>query len=254
MSTGTVNSITLKICWVVALSLGLIPRIWAQSSGCPPGGGVGQWSVKAVNLNASSDWSCNSEDRRDLRLYSPDHEAVIRVVKDHWWIESAGRKMAPSPKGSYVSYPAELAWSPDSGAFYITWSDGSIRGFQTEVYRFEGDRIESFPDFNQVVRRDFNRLHGCTFVQDGKTYHESPNIAALGWTSGSSALLVVAEAPPDSWCDRGYFGGYVVSLSDSAILRRYSPQQLNEQYGQMIGARLRGDFENLTKKEKSELP
>ena len=136
----------------------------------------------------------------------------------------------------------------------MTWSDGSIRGFRTELYGVEGEQVAAFRDINNLLQRDFDVHHKCEYFDKGKKYKEQDNIAGLRWVDGSSKLLAIVEVPPDSSCDRGYFGGYLVDTKVSSILDRLTPEDVVQRFGKAVGQRLKADYEDLTYKEKVTAP
>lgn len=234
----------------------LLFAIIASAQECVPGRSPGQWSAAAKDLCTTVKGTV-PDFTRDLTLYSENKKYAVRVVKDKWWVENSGRRMNSPISTPKVGYPAELAWSPDGKAFYITWSNGSIAGFLTEVYRIRGGSVEPTPNINKIVRDDFTIRHKCLFYDKGKNIGYDPNVVGLQWIDNSTySLVIVAEVPPDSLCglNMGYFGGYLVSVRSGRILKRYSPEDLFKQFGKIMGERLLGDFSGLTRKEKSELP
>ena len=236
----------LLISMIVLLSAGLA---CAQEIECPPGCSPGRWSKDAVDLSSRSVKA--PYESRDLRVRAPDPKRVAWVVKDHWWIEMPEGKLSARPKGAGVLYPAEIAWSKDSQALFITQSVGFSTGYETQVYQIEGGRLISLERLNTVVRRDFDRRHKCVEGDIGN----APNVAGLKWLENSDRLLIVAEVPPVGICkDAGYFGGYEISISSGHIVRRFSPKELEDRWGDTLGDRLRGDFESLSIDGKSAEP
>lgn len=229
----------------VIVLLSLAPSVaWGQGSVCPSWGEPGQWSVAATDLSSpSKDLFCTNENLRDIRVYSPDHKMALHIVGDHWWVEIGKQQILLQRTRARVSYPSEVAWAPDGKAFYITHSDGSIAGFLTEIYRVADNQVEQMPDINRAVQHDFDRRHKCVVSQNGRDIVGHANIAALGWADGSSQILVVAEAPPNNFCNQSsYFEGFLLSLPGGEILKRYTPQALVHGWSKMLGDRLTGDF------------
>jgi len=225
-----------------------------QETQCTGQVGTGLWSTEAVDLCTSMKGTAPT-DTRNLLIRSPDHKKVIHVVGEEWWLEIGDSKFSLGAKASYLQYPAELSWAPSSNAFYITWGDGNIAGFVTELYRVEDKIVRRLPDVNPALQEDFNRNHKCVFYNHGKDVGDDPNVAGLKWVNDSSQLILVAEVPPEGICEQaGYFGGYLVSASDGRILKRFSPLDLEKAWGTVFGDRLRGDFEGLTSKEKTMVP
>lgn len=219
-----------------------------QGVECPPGCSPGRWSTQAVDL--SSERVKAPYETRDIQIYSPDHQKFIHVVKDHWWIEAGEKKISPPLKASAVLYPAEMAWAPDSRAFFITHSIGYSTGYHTEIYRLTDNSLLLIP-VNAIIQKDFDRRHKCFDGQVGN----DPNVAGLKWFDDSDRVVIVAEAPPIGICkDAEYFGGYEVSLASGRILKRFSPQQLADRWGEALGERLKSNLHFLSTEAKATVP
>lgn len=242
----------------MVLALSCLFSIWSipKGSNTKQQGGVlsGQWSNVASDLCPGKD-SAIPEESRNLRVIASSRETVFHVVNGRWWVTVNGRPQSLNSKHSQVGCPAEVAWSPDSKALYVTQSDGEIAGFHTEVFLF-ADRFEEIsPNLNSVVERDFTHDHGCIQRIKGKRVTEEPNIAGLRWVKDHNQLLLVAEVRPDSLCGhRGYFAGYLIEIPTGQIIERYSPGELNRQWDKDLGVRLKGDFDGLAVKERDMRP
>lgn len=224
----------------------LIPNL-AQATYCPPQGKSGAWSKEATYLCSRA---TKKGFTRDIRVYSPDRGKAVHVVNDHWFVEIGKSTLRLSPEQSYVSdYPAELSWSPDSSAFYITQSDATseINGFHTELYKVNEQTLRRMHDIWSVVNDHFGKSHECA--------DEDPNVAGLTWVGGSSQIVVIAEIPSDSVCaPREYFAGYLISAADSQVIHEYTPQELFLRWGGVFWGRLRGDYRELHLAERKEEP
>jgi hypothetical protein len=247
--------------WILLFFFAAIPGLaGAVKAVCPPDG-VGQWSKEAMFLCPQYK---GRDYTRDMRIQSPDGEAVVRVGYENWWLEMGGRKMSlPSKESrlaiddSRVTENAELAWAPDSVTFYLTQSENraGVQGFYTGVYRVTKDRVVSLLNVNEIVQREFDRRHVCVaYDVRGKRYSEEADISAVKWVNGSDQLLVVAETTYDSECARGYFAGYLVSLSQRKVIQRYSARELMTQWSDVVGDRLKEDFRGLTAEQKDAQP
>jgi len=162
-------------------------------------------------------------------------------------------------------YPAELAWSQDSRAFYITQSDGTseLQGFHTEIYRVDERGVRQLPNIDRVVHRRFDHRHKCVLYfagdkgkPDDRFEDDYSNVAGFKWIDGSGQLILVAEIPPDQACGehRGYFGGYLISTTDARITRQYSPEELVQQLSGTLGFRLKENYDDLTSDERKAQP
>jgi hypothetical protein len=194
-------------------------------------------------------------------MYAPhDHLMAVYVSNDQWTLVAGEKKFRLPMPSSYVSfYPAELSWAPDGNAFYITQSDATseIDGFHTEVFTVSDARANPGPDITQEVLARFHLTHRCSLAFDGGVRYDDSdaNIAGLAWADGSSQLVVVAEVPPDSSCGtRGYFGGYLVRVTDGKILRTYSPLELHRRWRKAFGIRLISDYSHLNTAARARLP
>jgi len=216
---------------------------------CPPGCSRGRWSTDAVDL--SSEKVKAPYISRDIRIHAPDRQKLVHVVKDHWWVE-VGEKRIPLPsEPSVLLYPAELAWAPDSQAFFITSSVGFSTGFHADVYRIVDNKLVLVTKLDAVIRQDFDRRHKCS---DGHAGND-PNVAGLRWLGGSDRLLMIAEVPPIGTCkNEEYFGGYEMSVGSGRILGRFSPQQLVDRWGQELGDRLKSNLDFLSAAAKGLVP
>lgn len=214
----------------------------------------GQWSSAASDLCPGEDSAIPGENRK-LRVVASGRKTVFHVVDGRWWVTVNGKPQSLNSKHSHVGCPAEVGWSSDSKAFYITQSDGQIAGFHTEVFLLANGLAELTPGINSLVERDFTRDHGCIQRITGKRVTEKPNIVGLRWVKDHDQLLLVAEVRPDNLCGhRGYFAGYLVEIPTGKIIERYSPGELNRQWATDLGVRLKGDFEGLPVKERNLKP
>jgi len=232
-----------------------LTHAWADP--CPDIGKPGIWARTATYLCSRA---TDSGFVRDIRVFSPDKKKFVHIVNNHWIVEIGTKRLETGDKDSYVSfYPAELSWSPDSKAFYITQSDATseINGFHTEVFFVSEDAVTKAPDINQPVHNRFDHHHQCSlkFDHNSEVRERNFNIAALGWDRNSSQLLVVAEIPADSDCgSRGYFGGYLLNVAETRITGEYSPHELIARWRAAIGQRLRENYRAMSLSEQRENP
>jgi hypothetical protein len=243
-----------KLTFVSLLTLCVGLTTHGQEPECRPGASPGWWSTNAIDLCTGTKDTV-PDLTRDLTIATKDHMKTVRVVKGNWWVESLGRKFDFGPEKAQVGYPAELAWSPDGRAFYITSGRGLITGYTTELYQVKDGKVEQLPDINRIIKEDFERRHKCVFVDNGKDIGDEPNVGGLDWIGGSKQILVAAEVPPHSLCSQpGYFGAYLISVREGRILNRYSPKQLLQGWPRVAGQRLKDDYKGLSRREKLLVP
>jgi len=168
-------------------------------------------------------------------------------------VEIGEKRLSLSLQASELLYPAEMAWAPDSSAFFIASSIGYSTGYRIEVYRVTQDKLHPMTKLSRIVQKDFEHNHRC-FDVDTRVGN-APNLAGFKWLDGSQRLLVIAEVPPVGVCkEMKYFGGYEVSLRSGEIKGQFSPQQLADRWGGTLGERLRDDLQSLSADTKRKLP
>jgi hypothetical protein len=233
---------------VLVLLLSLSSLALGQGVECPPGCGPGRWSSQAVDL--ASEKVKAPYKARDIRVYAPDRQKSVHVLKDHWWVEVGEKKISPPLKASTVLYPAELTWAPDSRAFFITHSIGYSTGYHTEIYRLTDNGLLQIA-LDATIKKDFDRHHKCF---DGQVGNDA-NVAGLKWLDGSDQLLVIAEVPPLGICkEEEYFGGYEISVGSGQIMGRFSPQQLADRWSAVLGERLKSNLSFLSASARATVP
>jgi hypothetical protein len=224
---------------------------WSPQSGCPPGGGPGRWNNTATDLITSSDFRCEDEQMRDLRVYSPDHRSSVHIVGDQWSVRVGKLTLSLKANESYVGYPAELGWAPDNKTFYITQIEGGLRTYRTEIYRVQESGIERLPGVAQNVHSDFDAKYGCVENVDGRPNRWPSNIAGFKWIDGSGQLVLIAAVPSAGICERSsYFEGYLVSIPDGKILARYTPKELKRRWGRSFGEALNYEYDAITEPDR----
>jgi hypothetical protein len=128
---------------------------------------------------------------------------------------------------------SEIGWSPDSRAFFLTWSsEGQSGEFHVRVYYVYRSGLKKI-DLNPLVNRAFGHPPLCL--------GRSPvNVAAVAWLEGSSRILVAAEVPPHSICDSyGTFKAFEISVPETTILRPYGQLAAKKKFWSDLGPRLR---------------
>ena len=134
--------------------------------------------------------------------------------------------------GAWVN--AEAAWSPDSKAFFVTYSDGGNVGtYHVEIFYVEstGLRIvEPVPSGEKLL---VPTCYGGT---------ETPNVGAIKWMGkDASRLLIAVEVPPHSSCaSMGTFKAFEIAIPDGSVLASYGQLQAKKRFRQELGAELLG--------------
>ncbi len=125
---------------------------------------------------------------------------------------------------------AELLWAPDSRALAVTADDGGATGtfdLSILVHRKKGRHWRQI-DLSDRVARLFAPEMRCD-------EHETPNVGAVGWTSGQR-LIVAAQVPPHSSCrNMGHVAAYIVDVKSGDVLMEVDRRTLHRRYRRMLG-------------------
>ncbi|MGP0019263.1 MAG: hypothetical protein ACLPHP_11885 [Candidatus Sulfotelmatobacter sp.] len=182
---------------------------------------------------ATSTWARSGA----FTIASPDKEKEITVkpiehpqgdATDVVTVRAYGHEYK-TPIGEWVN--AEVAWAPDSKAFFVTYSDGGNVGtYHLKVFYVEpkGLRVvEPFPS-------------GRVFFKPTCFDPEEPNVGAIKWGADSSRIVIAVEVPPHSSCaSMGTFRAFEISLKDGKILQHYDQLQAKQLFADSIGKELR---------------
>jgi hypothetical protein len=143
-------------------------------------------------------------------------------------VEANGREYRTSI-GAWVN--AEAVWSPDSKAFFVTYSDGGLVGtYHVKIVYMEAEAlriVEPVPNGR--------RLFAPTCFDP-----ERPNVAAVRWMGeDSSRLLIAVQVPPHSSCARmGTFKAFEIAVPDGTVLANYGQLNTKKLFMDALGAEL----------------
>ena len=183
-------------------------------------------------------------------LPSPDGRSVIHAREiasssdDSWpfkiWVTAGGRNY-PLAFGTYVG--TEVGWSPDSTAFFVTYSDGGAVGqFHALIYEIDSNgvhRSEPVPNGSKL-----SKPH-CSPPQE-------PNVGAIKWGVGSQSLFIAVEVPPHSSCaSMGTFRVFEITRREAKVLGEYDQLEAKKLLAESLGAELRNADDDCIKKPKT---
>lgn len=182
-------------------------------------------------------------------LLSPDGVSVLHAQEDDkvdccWpyrvWLHRKGTDYA-LPFGTYVG--AEVAWAPDSKAFFVTYSDGgTVGGFHALVYRVDDTGVHKSEPVPPGTRQ---------FRPDCIT-HDYPNVGAIQWGEDSTSLIIAVEVPPHSGCvNMGTFKAFEVSVADGKVLKEYGQLEAKQVFARTLGIELQNADDDCIKKLRS---
>lgn len=126
-------------------------------------------------------------------MTSPDGKKAIAALYDEKK-DRLLRKLSVGKKRFSADVEAgvgsEIAWSPDSRAFFLTGSSEGLSGkFHTRIYYISSSHLKMI-DVNSLIEQAFGHPVLC---EGGP---EPANVAAVAWLEGSSRILIAAEVPP----------------------------------------------------------
>jgi hypothetical protein len=172
-------------------------------------------------------------------IHNPDSDATTIVTV------RANDRSYKTQMGSWVN--AELAWSPDSKAFFVTYSDGGNVG----TYHVK------------VVYVDDTGLRMTEPVANGRRLFvptcfdpERPNVASIEWLGHeSSRLLIAVQVPPHSSCaSMGTFRAFEIGLPDGNVVSRYGQIAAKKLFGSAMGNELRDADDACVQKPQTCIP
>lgn len=223
--------------WVIVIS---VVSIWFPVGLC-----AAQMKSSAVKMERGS-YSrdaisvCSlSQSIPPIRIPSPDSEKTIVAAPDHdpqlprttLTVEAFGKKFQA---GFTWSPDCDVAWSPDSRAFFATYTmGGAVGGFVTQVFFVRATGLDVIEPTRAVVKDFLSHPRAC-FAPEG------PNVGAIEWIRDSSEILVATETLPHSNCDNmGTFRAYIIHLPDGDILKSYGQIEAKKLFWKHMGSELR---------------
>lgn len=203
----------------------------------------GAWSAATVSL--FNTWSgLDFNPGRRMSFYSPDQKKMIKVVGANVTLFMDGKSFK-TDINNHTKHDAELAWSPDSTKFFVTWTDGGELGtWNMQVYGVDKSGVHQYPnvevpalkDFEQRVRQwpidpilDTPKLK---HVWDEQDYCEFDNVVGGRWMNESKDILLSVLVPDTSDCRyMGAFDVYVVNAVTGKILQRFTAAEGHKRFG-----------------------
>jgi hypothetical protein len=170
------------------------------------------------------------------QIYSPDHMTI--VIPKYLPKSSEMHLTVKTPFKTYdwdlgVSVGAEIAWAPDSRAFFLTRSAAGRNGiYGTSIYLLGDDQIRVI-EVTPAVYKAFGQPVKCDVP-------EPPNVAGVKWLEGSRRLIVAAEIVNHSICDSaGTFKLYAFSVPDLVLAEEYDQLKAKRLFWSDLGWELR---------------
>jgi hypothetical protein len=126
---------------------------------------------------------------------------------------------------------AELAWSPDSKAFFMTWSDSGLDGEYHTLVFYVSERDLRRVNLDLAAKRAFG--HPIPLPCD-------TNVVGVAWLDGSRRILIAVQVPPLSICDSyNTFRAFEVSLPEAVVIHSYGQIPAKKKFWTYLGKDLR---------------
>jgi hypothetical protein len=159
------------------------------------------------------------------------------------WVTRSGHSSLIPMRG-FVG--AEVEWSPDSAAFFLTYSDtGAVGQYHLLVYRRNENgftSIEPIPDGSNLFKP-----HCLT--------PGPPNVGGIQWGRDSNTILVAVEVPPTSDCaSQGTFRAFEIALPGGKVLITYDQLEAKKQFRDSLGKELVNADDDCVRKRKTCVP
>lgn len=171
-----------------------------------------------------------------IRIPSPDRTNAVTAVYDLktdstlLTVAAGTKQFKAKVQGSVGS---ELAWSSDSKAFFLTYSDAGLGGeYFTLVFYVSEQGLRKLNP-SSVVKRAF----GHAICSGGP----SPvNVVGVAWMRGSDRILIAAQIPPLSVCDSyNTFKAFELALPSAVVIKSYGQIAAKQSFWSYLGKDLR---------------
>lgn len=176
-----------------------------------------------------------------IRIPSPDDMKAVTATYDmkadllQLTVAAGGKQFKVKLEGGVGS---ELAWSPDSEAFFVTWSTAGLTGEYHTLVVYVSEQGLRKVHLDLAARRAFGHPVPCI----GPTL---VNVVGVAWLEGSQRMLVAAQVPPLNICDSyNTFRAYEVSLPAAVVIKPYGQLAAKKKFWTYLGRDLRDAPDN----------
>jgi hypothetical protein len=189
----------------------------------------GNYARNAIDIWGGRAGTISSPDGKKRIVVQPPRKSASGDETHFVLVEAFGQEF-PSTIGDSVN--AEVGWSPDSAAFFLSYSDGgNIGTYHVQVFYVTVSGLRMIEPIE-----DGRRLLTPNCFEP-----EWANVAAIKWMrSDSSSLLIAAEVPPHSSCaSMGTFRAFEIGLPDGRVLAEYDQIAAKKSFRRDLGVELR---------------
>lgn len=199
----------------------------------------GTWSMATSDISRPA--RIPSTNNHYVFVVTPKTNTASAATPD-FFVEHNGQRL---PGQVMTDVDPEMAWAPDSKAFFITSNGGDAGSFGTMVYIIDHDNIHAV-DVNKEVRDDiaarypacvpYEGVQSCTPEQQQKATqnHDWVNVAGMTWL-GSKELLVIGNVPNKSayGANINRWLAYRIDARSGKILHRYSEKEFRHMWNNL---------------------
>ncbi len=184
------------------------------------------WSAFATPL-------CHHVGTPGPAIPSPDGKLAVVVVDETIEVVRQGDDTRLTSAVIPAPCLSELAWSPDSSAFFLTSSEGGWVGtWSVTVFSVSSSGVTRRSVGAHALEAFKKRFARCP--------DEYPNVTAVAWHQSGEEILLVVEMPCHSSCeDMCRFMGFRVNTSDDLVLESLDQSEVVARWAKLIGHRLR---------------
>jgi len=193
--------------------------------------------VRSQAADATGYWAAGAtafqemRDERRLIFGAPNGRTITIIDGSRIWVRVDGH-VRHLDRDVGVGWPAEIAWAPDSKAFFITQTEGRLEGpWSSRVFLVERGMVRVVDPARDVVAR-FGAQSPCAGA-------DAPNAVAVAWLDGGRQVLVVTEVSPQANCPRtSKLAGWIVAMPSGRVERELTGDALKREYRRLLGPRL----------------
>jgi len=195
----------------------------------------------------------NGEPTGTVQIPSPDGDKKVTATYDQksdrlWLTIGVGpAQFRISVAGGVGS---ELAWSPDSRAFFLTYSEAGLDGdYHTCIIYVSSKGIRRL-SVDRITRRAFGNPVKCLEPSS------IVNVVGVAWLEDSKRILVAAQIVPLNICDSfNTFKAFEIYLPERIVVKPYEQLTAKKKFWNYLGTFLREAPDNcITDPKSCEMP
>jgi RHS repeat-associated protein len=184
---------------------------------------------------AQASSACLDDVVRVNHFKSPDGKKTLLVDRNGFRLLAEEGKALRWPSPLEFDGPVEVAWSPDSKAFFVNEGHGSgLDGWTVRIFRILHGSVVASKDLNRPLATSFKSLLNCG------PRATNPNIKGVGWSRrGTRVFLVIQPTVHASCGTQGTFRGAIVDVDSGSAGELYSQRDAIRLFGAALAPEMR---------------